>query len=90
MPIKSTGDLTLSVGKSDEKLEVVGLGLLNIEGLPVYRDSVGGIGTPTGDEERTKISLETTNLLLMINGYAGGKGLVEAREYALQLPATYA
>ena len=28
--------------------------MLNIEGLPVYRDAVGGIGTPTSDNERTK------------------------------------
>ena len=37
----------------------IGRGLLNIEGLPVFRDSVGGIGTPTSDNERTKLSEDT-------------------------------
>ena len=32
-----------------------------IEGMPVYRDAVGGIGTPTSDNERTKLELGTTH-----------------------------
>ncbi|NLO69788.1 MAG: hypothetical protein GX102_02315 [Porphyromonadaceae bacterium] len=79
------GDLILGVGKAGEKFEAIGRGLLNIEGLPVYRDNIGGIGTPTSDEERTKISLDTTNLLMIINGYSGKDGLEEATEYAKRL-----
>lgn len=79
------GDLILGVGKAGEKFEAIGRGLLNIEGLPVYRDNIGGIGTPTSDEERTKITLETTNLLMIINGYSGKDGLEEATEYAKRL-----
>lgn len=87
---KIEGDLVLGVGEAGEKFEAIGRGLLNIEGLPVYRDNVGGIGTPTSDEERTKITLETTNLLMIINGYSGEKGLKEAREYAEELLNKYA
>lgn len=87
---KIEGDLVLGVGDAGEKFEAIGRGLLNIEGLPVYRDSIGGIGTPTSDEERTKITLETTNLLIIINGYSGEKGLKEAREYAEELLRRYA
>ena len=82
---KIEGDLILGVGKSDEKFEAIGRGLLNIEGLPVYRDNIGGIGTPTSDEERTKITLETTNLLMIINGYSGEKGLAEVTNWAKEL-----
>ncbi|HOG06272.1 MAG: B3/4 domain-containing protein [Paludibacter sp.] len=87
---KIEGDLILGVGKTDEKFEAIGRGLLNIEGLPVYRDNIGGIGTPTSDEERTKISLETTNLLMLINGYSGKNGLAEVTEYAKKLTEKFA
>lgn len=39
--------LELGIGKAEEPFEGIGRGILNIEGLPVYRDSFGGIGTPT-------------------------------------------
>jgi len=69
------GDIKLGVGMSGEKFEAIGRGLLNIEGLPVYRDEVGGIGTPTSDEERTKIDLSTKKLLMIINSAVGPEGL---------------
>ena len=87
---KIEGALTLGVGREGERYEGIGRGLLNIAGLPVYRDQVGGIGTPTSDEERTKISLETTSLLMIINGYSGAEGLKEAGDYALDLLRRYA
>ena len=87
---KIEGALTLGVGREGERYEGIGRGLLNIAGLPVYRDQVRGIGTPTSDEERTKISLETTSLLMIINGYSGSEGLKEAGDYALDLLRRYA
>lgn len=87
---KIQGDVQLGVGTADDVFEGIGRGLLNIEGLPVYRDEKGGIGTPTSDEERTKLSLKTTRLLMIINGYSGEKGLQEATEYAIELLKKYA
>ncbi len=69
---KFVGDtLTLGIGKADEPYEGIGRGMINIEGMPVYRDALGGVGTPTSDHERTKIGLETSHLLVLINGYDG-------------------
>ena len=68
--------LRLGVGKADEPYEGIGRGRLNIEGLPVYRDELGGIGTPTSDNERTKLTLETSQLLVLINGYDGNEARV--------------
>lgn len=82
--------LTLTVGTADDVFEGIGRGLLNIEGLPVYRDGVGGIGTPTSDNERTKLSVETTHLLMIINGYNGNEGLQQAIDYAVKLLQKYA
>ena len=71
---KIAGDtLTLGIGKEGEPYEGIGRGQLNICGLPVYRDSIGGIGTPTSDHERTKMSLGTTHLLALVNGYDGNR-----------------
>lgn len=82
--------LVLGVGRAEEPYEAIGRGIMNIEGLPVYRDSQGGIGTPTSDHERTKIGLETTHLLAIINGYNGKEGLKEASEYLQSLLIKYA
>ena len=52
-------DLCLGVGRAGEPFEGIGRGVLNIEGLPVWRDALGGIGTPTSDNERTKMDVGT-------------------------------
>lgn len=87
---KIVGALRLGVGRRGEPYCGIGRGELNIEGLPVYRDAVGGVGTPTSDEERTKISGTTRSLLLLINGYSGREGLFDAGDYAVRLLRRYA
>lgn len=86
---KINGDLVLGVGKDGEIYHGIGRGELNIAGLPVYRDNLGGIGTPTSDEERTKIDINTTKLLMIINGYSGKVGLHEAAAYGVSLLTQY-
>ncbi len=81
--------LELGVGQAGEPFSGIGRGALNIEGLPVYRDAVGGIGTPTSDEERTKISLATRRSLIIVNGYDGGAGLEEVSSWFVQLLTRY-
>ena len=71
---KFVGDiLTLGVGRAGEPYEGIGRGIINIEGLPVYRDQQGGVGTPTSDNERTKMELSTRHLCVLINGYDGNE-----------------
>lgn len=83
-------DLKLGIGRAKEPFEGIGRGVLNIEGLPVYRDNVGGIGTPTSDNERTKMELETRHILAIVNGYSGENGLKEAAEMIQELLRKYA
>lgn len=83
-------DLELGIGRAEEPFEGIGRGVLNIEGLPVYRDRIGGIGTPTSDNERTKMGLETRHILAIVNGYSGGEGLKEAAEMIQDLLRKYA
>lgn len=84
-------ELTLGIGRHDEPYEGIHRGLINIEGLPVYRDALGGVGTPTSDNERTKITATTRHLLVLINGYDGREADVRANaEYIQQLLRRYA
>lgn len=76
--------LTLGVGKAGEPYEGIGRGMINIEGLPVYRDQIGGVGTPTSDNERTKMELKTTHLVVLINGYDGNEDQVRANAEFIQ------
>jgi len=87
---KVQGELSIGVGQAGEPFEAIGRGQLNIEGLPVYRDAQGAIGTPTSDVDRTKLCLETTSLLMIIHSAGGPKGLNEAMELSQNLLLRYA
>ena len=88
---KFVGDtLTLGIGREDEPYEGIGRGMINIHGLPVYRDAEGGVGTPTSDNERTKITIDTRHLVVLINGYDGNEEQVRANaEFILDLVRRY-
>ncbi len=82
---KFVGDtLTLGIGREGEPYEGIGRGMINIHGLPVYRDAEGGVGTPTSDHERTKITMDTRHLVVLINGYDGKAEHVEANARFIQ------
>ena len=82
---KFVGDtLTLGVGREGEPYEGIGRGMLNIAGLPVYRDAEGGVGTPTSDHERTKMTMATTHLVVLINGYDGNEQRVADNAHFIQ------
>ncbi len=84
-------ELCLGIGQAEEPFEGIGRGTLNIEGLPVFRDAQGGIGTPTSDHERTKMDIDTRHILALINGYDGDETrLHEAAEMTRDLLAKYA
>lgn len=87
---KIQGNIRLGVGTAADEFEAIGRGLLNVEGLPLYRDEKGGIGTPTSDNERTKITQNTTQLMMIINGYSGKEGLQEAVDHSIRLLKKYA
>ena len=88
---KFEGDtLTLGIGREGEPYDGIGRGMLNIQGVPVYRDAKGGVGTPTSDNERTKITENTSHLVVLINGYDGNEQRVrENVEYIQELLRKY-
>jgi len=82
--------LTLGAGHHDEPFNAIGRGPMNIEGLPVYRDDIGGIGTPTSDEERTKLTPATKHIMMLVNVYGMETGLDDTINYIKDLLCRYA
>ena len=82
--------LTISVGTADDVYNGIGRGVLNIEGMPVYRDAVGPIATPTSDEERTKFTEQTVNAQININAFAPEMPLEQAVDWMAHLLRKYA
>lgn len=88
---KIKGDLVYGIGEKDEVYKGIGRGNLNIESLPVLRDDLGGIGTPTSDEERTMLSMETTSFLMNINAFDGNTiSLKENVQWSIELLMLFA
>lgn len=77
--------LTLGVGRDEEPYEAIGRGQLNIACLPVWRDKIGGIGTPTSDNDRTKLSPDTQHVVITVNLYSDTPGADESIELIAEL-----
>lgn len=84
------GTITLGVGREGEPYEAIGRGQLNIAGLPIWRDSAGGIGTPTSDNDRTKLSPDTRRLLMTINVFGSEMPDEEVIDLTRRLLSDYA
>ena len=87
---KIKGSILLDVGNEHDEFEAIGRGMLNVKGLPIFRDELGGIGTPTSDNERTKITAETKQLLIVINNYSENNSIQKTTDHALYLLNKYA
>lgn len=89
---KIQGDtLTLGVGREGEEFHAIHRGELNISHLPIYRDALSGIGTPTSDCERTSLTAATRRVLMIINAYGPGDiSLEEAARMTCDLLRSHA
>ena len=87
---KISGDVVFGIGQPGEPYSGIGRGELNIEGMPVFRDTKGAFGTPTSDSERTSVTLETKRFLMVIIDYASSNQLSVATEKAKNLLEKYA
>ena len=79
------GQLSMGVGREGEQYCGIGRGPVNIAGLPVYRDAVGGVASPTTDEERTKMTPETTHTQICINAFAPEMPIEQATRWMAEL-----
>jgi DNA/RNA-binding domain of Phe-tRNA-synthetase-like protein len=83
------GSVELGIGHTGEEFEAIGRGLLNVEDLPVYRDRSGAIGNPTSDCMRTRITVSTSTVLMLITGFYGAENIVEVLESLAGLLARF-
>lgn len=81
--------VTFRRASAGETYEGIGRGPLNLEGLPVFADSAGPFGSPTSDSERTKITLETRNLLLVLIAFGQDPDLEVSVAWAAEKLAAY-
>ncbi len=69
------GDLVFRVGRAGETYKGIGKYDLNLEGLPVFCDTVGPHGSPTSDSERTMVTEATKEVLAVLVSFGGPENL---------------
>lgn len=82
---KIEGEIEFGIGKHNEPYSAIGRGKLNIENLPVFRDSKGAFGSPTSDSLRTMVTENTTNFLMVIIEFGSENLLEKTMERSIQL-----
>jgi DNA/RNA-binding domain of Phe-tRNA-synthetase-like protein len=87
---KIEGEASFGIGNKDEPYSGIGRGELNIEFMPVFRDSIGAFGTPTSDSSRTSVSTETRRFLMIIISYGASSLVTKATDMAVELLEKYA
>ena len=68
---KIRDDVTFDIGAKNEPYDAIGRGELNIEYLPVFRDSISSFGSPTSDSVRTSVTGNTKKFLMIVVGFSG-------------------
>ena len=71
-------------GNTDEGYKAIGRGRLNLENLPIFVDGAGPFGSPTSDSERTLISTDTDELLMVIIGFGETPDMSSSLEFAAE------
>ncbi|WP_159517311.1 B3/B4 domain-containing protein [Sunxiuqinia indica] len=87
---KIDDSIKMGIGKADEPYQGLGRGELNIEGMPVFRDSQNAFGTSTSDSVRTGVTDQTKRFLMIIVSYNGQQLLDEATQLAISLLTDFA
>lgn len=87
---KISGSTIFDIGTKDEPYEAIGRGEMNIEFLPVFRDTISPFGSPTSDSVRTSVTSATKRFLMVIIGFSGEICTSEALELSVSLLKKYA
>ena len=69
------GDIVFRAGRAGETYKGIGKYDLNLEGLPLFADTVGPHGSATSDSERTMVTAATNQVLAVIISFGGAEGL---------------
>jgi DNA/RNA-binding domain of Phe-tRNA-synthetase-like protein len=69
------GEIVFRAGRAGETYKGIGKYDLNLEGLPLFADTVGPHGSATSDSERTMVTNATNQVLAVIISFGGAEGL---------------
>ena len=69
------GGIVFRAGRAGETYKGIGKYDLNLEGLPLFADTVGPHGSATSDSERTMVTAETKEILAIIVSFSGAENL---------------
>src|SRR6266404_2127511 len=69
------GDMVFRAGRAGETYKGIGKYDLNLEGLPLFADTVGPHGSATSDSERTMVTAATKEVLAVIVSFGGAENL---------------
>jgi len=74
---KIVGNIILDIGRLDDEYFAIGRGKFNIAELPVFRDNLGAFGSPTSDSQRTMITDNTKNIMLVVFNFGNHDNFLE-------------
>src|SRR5438874_5411884 len=79
------GDIVFRAGREGETYKGIGKYDLNLEGLPLFADTLGPHGSPTSDSERTMVTEATKRVLAIVVSFGGPSGLDQALQRLAEL-----
>src|SRR5258706_10563311 len=85
-----TGEIVFRAGRAGETYKGIGKYDLNLEGMPVFADTVGPHGSSTSDSERTMVTAATKEVLAVIVSFGGSENLERWRQRLGALLQQYA
>lgn len=85
---KIVGDVTIRIGTKEDEYYGINRGQINVDKIPLYTDDLGPFGNPTSDTNRTKVTVDTKNILIMIICF-NQDDMEEDKEYMLSLYQKY-
>ncbi len=72
-----------------ESYDAIGRGPFNLESLPVMADTQGPFGSPTSDSERSMITLDAEEVLMVLYGFGADADLTRALDFAVDCLTSY-
>ena len=84
------GRVTFRIGQSGKSYKGIGKEVIDLTALPVFSDEIGPFGSPTSDSERTMITSNTREIMMLIIAFSGSDGLEDELKVATNLLGLYA
>src|SRR5258706_10994005 len=84
------GEIVFRAGRAGETYKGIGKYDLNLEGLPLFADTVGPHGSAMSDSERTMVTAATKEVLAVIVSFGGSENLERWRQRLGALLQQYA